>query len=1195
MRNKVVLALVGAAILAISCNKDGLFQQSVKDGNGGQEVHGVISLKDGNKIEMSHLGGEMQMSFTTGETWHIDGYTSDVAKWLSIYPTSGKVGTTILNVKTDANVVADHSVKLRIVNGSGDSELVSFSVNQPVIVFDVNLKDTGEPFRWNHFVRTRDDKDKPVFNGAKGQKTITIDSNIGWRIDVTEESTQGWCDFDNKSVQSITSRQDKVNILPDRRNFTDTKSLKATIVPLVPSGDDWVRLQELDPLEFTLTQDFLIYRTQWQGLVSSDGVKVLGALPYSVAADSDHMASFTVSSELDWQVQQCPDWLELWLDSEATKHLSGTIKADTQNVVTVWVRTKYANPHTAARTDAKETAILLRPIDDDAEDIPLPVNQEPFVFDFRHNGAAVSAPGVTVEPFKSGDSKIETFSIAATGVVDSSWLVGDIPDDWLESQVSDAGNEITFRIAEGKQRLEFTPETTSLTVRPPRDWFDSADAGQDLQRQLSFTQEGFVFKLSGERKDYLSRIGNKATINNSDPTEISVDCTGEWYATISYGTDTKDWVAEKDNKLYNNSSFSSGLTTLKVGASSFNPEAQNRTATLTFISKTHEQKGRLDISGARITLPVSQMAYQLHMSQTDGGSHLTKLDPVPAYLPDGFKLFLTCSGAWDMVCPEFLVPSRASFDNDEKEFEEFINFTVKPNPSKDVSYTDKYIIISPRSGNLPPLRIPVSQDPLTFEFKPADVVLPAYSENNVSIGSLKLTPGVKWTLSCEGKDISEFSGKTATGSLETLKVPLIYENDMGNLSSASRSLTYTVSVNEPKGVSPETITLPQEAFIWSVRNTDEENKFGFDFDPVPAESDKINLQVQSSGGWKIEGKGDYINETRNGENVTLTPTKNLDRSTSREYTLRIKSDYYEYNTNLIQELLIRQPRFEWSVSKDNLSWDSPVNTDEKTFRVESSGPWKLVYESSEVTSSGGTLDGWKFEWSDSGESVDVTVTPSKNNSYSEHKTVVSVVSIEHQNARQDLSSMITLSQPKYVLEVRRGQETLSFDAWNRNNENAQQEQTLYVTSTDGCDWDIKSNASWLSFSSKRNDSVSIWAENYSNTQSDREATLTISSAEDGITLKRTVNVTQSRFVFKTKNSSETNLSFGLDASSKDVQIECSAAWEISSVPDKAFATVTKKDDNTLHIDVSKSSKERTGEIVLASHGNELKINLTQKK
>ncbi len=1190
MRNKVVLALVGAAILAISCNKDGLFQQSVKDGNGGQEVHGVISLKDGNKIEMSHLGGEMQMSFTTGETWHIDGYTSEVANWLKIYPTSGKVGTTILNVKTDANVDADHSVKLRIVNGSGDSELVSFSVNQPVIVFDVNLKDTGEPFRWNHFVRTRDDKDKPVFNGAKGQKTITIDSNIGWRIDVTEESTQGWCDFDNKSVQLITSRQDKVNILPDRRNFTDTKSLKATIVPLVPSGDDWVRLQELDPLEFTLTQDFLIYRTTWQG---GEATKVLGALPYRVAADAEkdgHMSSFTVRSELKWEVQHCPGWLELWCDQGATQPLTGTIEADTDKDVTVWVRTKYANPHTSARTE--DTAIMLSPIDDDAEAIPLPVNQEPFVFDFRHNGTTGTA---TSYSFKSGDSKEETFIIAATGVVDSSWLDGDIPDDWLESQVSDAGNEITFRIAEGKQQLEFTPETTSLTVRPPRDWFDSADAGQDLQRQLSFTQEGFVFKLSGERKEYLSRIGNKATINNSDPTEISVDCTGEWYADISYGTDTKDWVAEKDNKLYNNSSFSSGLTTLKVGASSFNPEAQNRTATLTFISKTHEQKGRLDISGARITLPVSQMAYQLHMSQTDGGSHLTKVDPVPAYLPDGFKLFLTCSGAWDMVCPEFLVPSRASFDNDEKEFEEFINFTVKPNPSKGVNPTGD-IVITPRSGNLPPLRIPVSQDPLTFEFKPADVVLPAYSENNVSIGSLKLTKGVKWTLSCEGKDISEFSGKTATGSLETLKVPLIYENEMGNLSSYSRSLTYTVSVTEPMGVSPETITLQQADFIWSVRNTDEENLFSFDFDPVPAESDKINLQVQSSGDWSIEGKGDYINEMRNGENVTLTPTKNLDRSTSREYTLRIKSKYYNYNSNLIQELSIWQPSFEWSVSKDNLSWDSPVNTDGKTFRVESSGPWKLVYGSSEVTGSGGTLDGWKFEWSDSGESVDVTVTPSKNNSFSDHKTTVSVVSIEHQNARQDdVSSKITLSQPKYVLEVRKGQENLSFDAWNKNNENAAQDITLYVTSTDGCDWNIKSNASWLSFPSKRNDSVSVWADNYSDMQRDRTATLTISSAEPGITLTRTVNVTQNRFVFKTKNSSDTNLSFGLEASSKDVQIECSAAWEISSVPDTAFATVTKKDDNTLHIDVSKSSKERTGEIVLASHGNELKINLTQKK
>ena len=931
------MALLGAALLAFSCNKDSLFQSPVKDGTGenAKEIRGLFSLNDGNKIELSHLGGSMQVSFTTGESWTLKGYDDTVSDWLSVSPTSGRLGTTIITIQTGPNVKENHIANLQIVkkdSQSADGELASFSVSQPVIVFDIDKGNVDEPFLWNDFVRTRDSKGTPIFMGDKGLKTVKINCNIGWKVEYDGQNDASWLCFDKPGVSSLESRADDLKLLPADKNFTEFKQLTARIVPMKPKGDDWVRLQELPYVELNLSQNVFLFRTEWQGDTESGGVKYLGNLPYSIVTEAEksaHIASFTVRSESDWEVKQCPAWLQLWSNAEATKKLTDHVSANPDGDVTVWVTTRYANPHTMARSAKSETGLILSPLAPDAEGetLTLPVNQTPFVYELSYKGEAIREKTYNIDAFQSGDTQKRILGINATGVVDDKWIFGDT-NDWLACEVDAAGQQFNFGIAEGRQNLQFSPISAPITIRPPKDWFDPAITDAiDMQTQLKFQQDAFVFDLKGWDDDsYLNEIGNKSTAK----TTVTVECTGDWSVTVSYPATavTKDWVTD-DQGVFSIREYDAGKTDFRLGAVGSNPEMVKRYATLEFVSKTHFNANRMDIAGSKITKTITQNEYQFKILDKKGGSVISDLGKIPAYKKEGIEFFLNCSGAWKLThCPAFLQPSMSENNNDDEEFAETIHFDVVTNLQKDVEYNDEYVEITPKSEGKTPLKLQVSQNKFIFDvIPPATNELPAYSGGVVSLGSVSLTPGVKWQLSRDGSVVSGFSNRIAKGNNEPLNISLPV-----NLDEEEKQVTYTLAVTEPTGIDPQQLHFSQKPFIWNV-TAGSENKLEWD-SAVNTTSQPI--VVSCSGPWKLMWGNSEVAKTGSaldgwrfdwagtGEQVTVNVTPSQNDSWEPHQT-----DIYVVSTKHLEasrddrktKVTLIQPKFELAMLTDQNEWN----------------------------------------------------------------------------------------------------------------------------------------------------------------------------------------------------------------------------------------------------------------------------------
>jgi len=470
-----------------------------------------------------------------------------------------------------------------------------------------------------------------------------------------------------------------------------------------------------------------------------------------------------------------------------------------------------------------------------------------------------------------------------------------------------------------------------------------------------------------------------------------------------------------------------------------------------------------------------------------------------------------------------------------------------------------------------------------------------------------------WSLTTPGWLVVDGGQTEGEGSEEAVTVTL--KANVNN-SAAEREGTVRLTARELSGSAANLNTqASQKAFKWNV-TADDDKHFNYSFGPL--ETQEYSVKVVSSGKWKISGMPEWVemeqpstegSESGTPSTLKFKATKNLstDAESRKSVQVALESDYYNSSVNNFRQLIsVGQLPFKWNISssdwgqeENNLSWNSPVGKDSKGIAVESSGDWKIVYGDKDYPMTGGSFDGWTLS-TDMQSGVPVLrVTPSANNSREPHVTEFSIVSIEHEKAGKELKQDITLSQPEYILNVGENEDKLSFEPWNKKDEDSPLRSTIHVQSSAGWELVPEPGIDWVwAEKAKDNKSADIVVNNYPVKEEGRNAVLTLRSTEEGITLNQEISIHQEPFVFKTADPAKNNLTFTANGGTEDFEIICSAPTYTVKNPGNIASSVSR-DSRTgnLHVEVGQYTIPggRNGEILLESHGAELAIRITQGK
>lgn len=548
-----------------------------------------------------------------------------------------------------------------------------------------------------------------------------------------------------------------------------------------------------------------------------------------------------------------------------------------------------------------------------------------------------------------------------------------------------------------------------------------------------------------------------------------------------------------------------GLFSITIGANSGNPDvSSDRSQTLTVTSLNHKDAGQT----VTRTIVVKQRKYTFEVTP------LTTVN-LAAYKRSFGTIAKTvkCSSDWSLEsCPTWVVPSATSGDG-------LTDVTIAFTPTTNLAKTSRTGTVTVKSlYNNETKSFTVNQEAFVFDNASKSFNVAVMNTAGFPV-SFDLTAEAGWTIQSGYPSWLKPSAVSGTGTSTITFTPDPNPNQSERTGSAT--ILSTVSGESKK------VSFTQEKYVFD--SSAESHSY------TELATTSTPLAVTSSGPWTISDAPSWISlSSKSGSasaNLTFAPAKNT-KTTARAATFNVVSTL----NNLKKPVTVSQAAFKFDATSKSYSF---TTLEERTeaISVLCSGKWTAVGVPSWITMSAKSGNG-----SEVGTTDDITLTSTQNLTESDRSATIKITSSDN----TDLVKNISVSQAKFDFRV--SDESFVYTA------------PLDVTSKSfsvvcPAAWTASSDKAWLGLSTAGGDgdgSITLTPEENLGA-SDRTATVTVTSTLNS--LKRTVLVSQPKFVFELDKTSLNFASPLDDNAAQTVSISCSSDWTVSS--DASWLTLSK--------------------------------------
>ena len=611
---------------------------------------------------------------------------------------------------------------------------------------------------------------------------------------------------------------------------------------------------------------------------------------------------------------------------------------------------------------------------------------------------------------------------------------------------------------------------------------------------------------------------------------VSIESSGRWKI-----IGTPDWIDVSE------SSNEKGTYFISVGAKDGNPDiTKDRSATLEVVSINHLDENQ-------------EVTRYINVKQRKYTFEVIPLDAVvvPAYKDrfDPFSSTIRCSADWCLSqYPSWITPSVTSGDGT-------VDVRVMFNPTINVSKTERNGVVTIKSlYNNEEKTIAITQDAFVFDNENKSFAVPVMNTESFPV-SFDLTEEAEWVILSGYSPWLKPSRTTGTGYGTISFMP--------DPNPELTERTGTATIQSVVSGENKVITFVQE-------------KYEFDSTPESysySELDKTTntVSITSSGPWSIEDAPSWMNISSKSGNssteITIKPSNNTSL-TKRNASFNIVSKL----NNLTRTITVSQDAFKFDNTPETYSYTTlEERTDE--FHVLSSGKWTAKNVPGWVSLSKTTGNG-----SESGITESVSVVSTRNLTESDREATIQIVS----NDNSSHVKKVRLHQDKFDFRI-------DNSAYVYANPLDVTSRTLGVVCP--ATWTINSNESWVSASveSGEGDGNVIITPQPNLTTLDRSAIITVTSTLNS--LKRTLTVSQSKFVFNVNQNSHVFTSpIASGNSALKVNVDCSAGWSVSTDSDWINLSSTSGSGNssfTITSTTNPNTSERKGKVIVTSTINGL--------
>ena len=610
----------------------------------------------------------------------------------------------------------------------------------------------------------------------------------------------------------------------------------------------------------------------------------------------------------------------------------------------------------------------------------------------------------------------------------------------------------------------------------------------------------------------------------------SIESSGKWEI-----TGIPDWIDVSQ------SANEKGTYSLTIGAKQGNPDiTKDRSATLSIVSVNHKEAG---INVIR-NITVKQRKYTFEVTPSDAVT-------IPAYKNsfDSFSTTIRCSADWTLSqYPSWITPSITSGDGT-------VDVTVVFNPTVNIAKTGRNGVVTVKSlYNNETKDISVNQDGFVFDNASQSYDVAVMNTSSFPV-SFDLTAEAGWTLKSGYSSWLNPSRTSGAGSGSVTFTP----DPNPNLSERTGNATIHSTVSGEEKL----ITFVQEKYVF------DSSSESYSYSELDKSSNAIS--ITSSGPWTISDAPAWMVFSQKSGNsssaITISPSNNTSL-TSRNSTFHIVSTL----NNLSKAITVSQAAYKFDSNPKSYSYTT-LEERSDNFDVLSSGKWTAKNIPSWVSLSKTSGNG-----SESGITESVSITSTKNLTETDRSGKIQIVS----NDNASLVKEISVRQDKFDFRI-------DNTAFVYTNPLDVTNKTLGIVCP--ADWTISCNQAWVSTSVSEgtgNGSVII-SPQQNLTTSDRSATLTITSVLNS--LKRTLTLSQPKFVFDVDKSSHTfNYPIASDNSSLSVSVSCSSDWTVSKDADWLILSKTSGTGNnsfTIQPLTNPNTSGRQGKVTVTSTLNGL--------
>lgn len=1116
----------------------------------------ISSIED---TELPPVGYSVRtFSFYSNYSWKLSG----VPSWLSVVPSSGRAGNTVVKISMKtlggaSDYVNNKRAATIIFKSNNGETLKSFTVTQqrPYLYLTAKSKD-GKEIEVEK--SAADDGVEKIFKwseyGSADPFIIEAVSNVEWDWSMSTAS------YNIVKGEAVTSKDDRyykkrlLTVIPKKHNVDKAPSF---------SKLSFVALDEKGSSLSTKEADYI--HTEWR-FEHKNLRFLIDDSPEEKSLDMGEMTAEYEQFDSKRPVQTIKISTEIpWEDLRFENKAKGWLSFDpkiSESDSTITFSVDHVN---TTNTDRKDQFIISAMVDGSLVSREVTVVQHPYHFevDFGTLSDLIVIP--------NDDRNSKRINVSTNGP----WTCS-CSAEWIkassESKNKFSDKNFTER-ADGyvnyyapNQNLEFSDQVSTISV-----------IGLDgVTYTKSIKHDKFVFELTPP-----ASAMSISTLGQSNPVKIGIDCSGAWE--IENASSYSDWINYSVSGVVGITKGETKDKYFGVAVPSVNPNFEtDRDATLSILSLNHKNAGL----SVKRTVSVRQLRYMWEISkngQTDNVSFT-----LPAYDNDvdgpkpteikKYPLTIKCSGTWSITdLPEWLKLS-ATYGK-----EVGAGQTIYLTPTGNASTSPRSATISVKDSYEHATKtFSVTQEGFLFE---RDSSQPeSYSDIPVMAGRDKKTYTIKFRHTAgspylldipDGSWIKQSGSekKTIEGNIQTTTLTVL-PGDNGDFQPRSETIKVKSGFLADQSFNVKCTQKPYEF-------DDSEVEYNYtELAKNNGKTDELNLVC--SGDWTTSNCPTWIGmsqkEGASGTKIVFSPDNNTTTS-PRSGTITITSTL----TERTKKINIHQEAFFFDGEAQSFSYGTlEKRTDLVNFRC--SGKWTLQFDRMDVVSPNvKSGDG-----SEAGEPRSVSFTSLPNLTDKDREAVVEVVSDDNSNLRKK----ITFSQSKYIFNLlSEGDYTVEpLD---------ESEKTLKVTST--ADWRAESSNPGcvdvsLHSSTGTADVKIVPKRNLS--KSERFTKLLFVPVYDGkdvSTLGKTIVITQKPFLF---SASESSVSFSAALASKNspktVYVSHSSTWKVSEIP--SGFSVKKYDDSIVITPLDNfTKKEKSGDVVLSSDlgGHIIKIKVSQ--